>query len=171
MFAEPPDFQISNVDAGGRTMPAAGAASSASEHGVPAGATSSASEHGRPAWTGSVAIANIGLDGKADPGSTSGEPGSTQWMIIAVGLMTEHWDALWSKYRSVANWCLDLRNALHREYDETTDNDGFSQSTRDRMRSKEAWNVVWEASMCVLRVFGLLVLGGNHGKHILLLGV
>ena len=50
---------------GGRAMPAAGAASSASEHGVPAGAASSASEHGWPAWVGSVAIADIGLGGKA----------------------------------------------------------------------------------------------------------
>ena len=45
------------------TTQAAGAASSASEH--KAFAVSSASEHVRPVWAGSVAIANIGLGGKA----------------------------------------------------------------------------------------------------------
>ena len=88
-----------------------------------------------------------------------------RWTIITVGEMTEHWEVLVECYPDVINCCIDVRDAFHREYDESTEKSGFSSCTRDRMRAKEAWPVVWEASMCVLRVFGILVLVCNHGKH------
>jgi len=58
-----------------------------------------------------------------------------------------------------------VRKAFSRNHDETTHHDGFHKHIRERMKKKEAWPAVWEAAMCVIKRFKLVVLVCNHGKH------
>ena len=98
-------------------------------------------------------------------GNSASKKCSSDWTVIALGVWTEHWTSLIECYPDVLNCCVDVRDAFHREWDESTLGDGFQPSTRERMKAKESWTAVWEACMCVLREFGLVVIVCGHGKH------
>ena len=86
-------------------------------------------------------------------------------MVIAVGCQTEHWPALRDLFPRITNCCLDVRDAFHREWDESTELDGFDERTRARMKNKPAWSAVFAAALEVVRTFRVVVLVCNHGKH------
>ena len=86
-------------------------------------------------------------------------------MVICLGVKTDYWDLLMELYPSISNCCLDVREAFHREWDEAVRGSGFDEAVRCRMKRKDAWDIVMEAAMCILKTFDLLVVVCNHGRH------
>ena len=86
-------------------------------------------------------------------------------MVIAIGIDTEHWEALRIEFPEILNCCINVVKAFKRERDDSTAGSGFDQPTRDRMKAKETWDAVMGASVAVLHAFGILIAVCNHGRH------
>ena len=86
--------------------------------------------------------------------------------VVAVGRRTEFWDALRWDFPRIANCCLDVRDAFHtEEYERGGGPLGFCREVRERIKSRPAWNVVWEIASVIFSQFDLLIVVCNHGKH------
>ena len=86
-------------------------------------------------------------------------------VICALKMGSPHWSQLIHQYPFFLNCCVDVRYAFGpvTEQDHAHEwKDDFS--TRNKLRKKQAWLVLWEACKCVLDDFGLLVLVCNDGK-------
>ena len=86
-------------------------------------------------------------------------------MVVALGVKEQHWREVKKAFPACVNCSIDVREAFHREWYENTKGSGFDQPTRDRMKAKETWGIVWEVALSVLREFDLLLVLCNHGKH------
>ena len=86
-------------------------------------------------------------------------------MVIAVGIETIYWQQLINLYPRAINYCIDVRKAFHKEWDESTASSGFNKHTRARMKMKPAWPAVFAVALCVIRRFRVVILVCNHGKH------
>ena len=98
-------------------------------------------------------------------GSHADVPELREGTVVAMGIDTEHWRVVTRTFPGILNCCINVCKAFSKEKDESTAGSGFDLPTRNRMRAKEAWGIVWEVAMCVLRVFGLLIVLCNHGRH------
>ena len=90
---------------------------------------------------------------------------SWPWVVVALGIETDHWSHVFGEFPDILNCCIDVRHAFQKEQDESTHGTGFDQSVRNRMISKNTWSTFWEAALVILQKFGLLVVLCNHGKH------
>ena len=109
----------------------------------------------------------------------SGTGNGAQWrpygipnsMVIAIGFRTEHWLMLKDQFAPhIFSCCIDVRRPFksrrrREEWAENTAGTGFDALTRDRMKEKDAWGILWEIAVYMLETFGLLIIVCNHGKH------
>ena len=91
--------------------------------------------------------------------------GDVMPMVIALGIRTEHWRALIRKFPCVLNCSVDVREALHKEWDASHEGSGFDEHIRRRMKQKPTWTIVESVAMWILASFGLLLVVCKYGKH------
>jgi hypothetical protein len=90
----------------------------------------------------------------------------TPWkLVIAVGVYTDHWGALVNAYPEILNCSMDVRDALGREWGESTYGSGMDENVRNRMKEKRTWKLLWEVALRIMERFGILLVVCNHGKH------
>ena len=87
------------------------------------------------------------------------------FMVIAVGIETPHWEALARFCPGMLTCCLDVRYALGREWGESARGSGFDGPTRDRMKAKRGWALVWAMARFVMESRGVVIILCNHGRH------
>ena len=94
-------------------------------------------------------------------------PTRSRAIVAAIGVKTTYWDALVREIPDLwcLNFCIDVRKALGKEWDEDTRGSGYDACVRERMKQKESWNVVWQVATHILHAFGILLVFCNHGKH------
>ena len=93
---------------------------------------------------------------------TSTVTDTPRYMVVALGADTfhragRHWELVVSSFPAILNCCIDVKRALRRKDDESTEGSGLDSPTRDRMKAKDTWVVVLEAAKCVLRAFSIVV--------------
>ena len=91
--------------------------------------------------------------------------GPESWAVIAIGINTHAWGIISDEFPDILSCCIDVRDVLGRESDESTRGTGFDNHTRVRMKAKELWAIVWEVASIILREFGLLVFLCNCDRH------
>ena len=90
---------------------------------------------------------------------------SCPWLVVAVGIETEHYDHILDHFPDIVNCCIDVRRAFNKKKNENTDGTGFDEFVRTRITSKDTWTTVWEVAKVILQKFSLLVVLCSHGKH------